>query len=474
MKKTIFFDVRPYQTRIAYTEEGGLKDLLYYRKQEPSLVGGIYKGKVARSPKGLNFVFIDLGFKRSGFLFKQKKSHRSEYKEGEVLLVQVVSDPIHEKGSRLTADISLSTRFLVYIPQQEKKITLSRRISDEKEKKRLSQIIEKLDETGTFIVRTSAEGQSEKEIKKDVTKLKKEWKELQKKFKQKKEVGEVEKGLSPDFNYLKDFLSEGVDEIFVNQQEAYLELKKFIKKSMPKFLSCLKLYLEKNSLFEAFDVESQVKEALSRRVRFKGGGFLIFEELEALTVIDVNTGRYMGKRSHKESILKTNLEAARALTKQIRLRHLGGIIIIDFIDMEDLEARKKVVSVLEEDLKSDKAYPRVFPMTDLGLVHITRKRIYPSLSSLNSTSCHLCKGSGRVRSKATIAGDIFTSLEEKAKKSSSKKRKIISISCHSEIKKYLEESRETLLFFKKELSLDLKFLSVSSFSLETFKIEALP
>lgn len=471
MKKAIFFNTRPYQTRIGYTEDGVLKNILYHREQEPSLVGGIYKGKVVRSPKGLDFVFVDIGQKRSGFLFKKKKSHRSEYKEGDIFFVQVVSDPIYEKGCRLTADISFSSRFLVYMPQQEKKVTFSRRISGNEEKEKLSKVIEDFDEPGTFIVRTLAQGKSDKEIKKDLKKLKKEWKDLQKQFSRKKGVGEIEKGLGMDLRYLKDHMSEEVSEIFVDQKEAYIKIKKFIKSFMPEFLPRLKLFSEKKSLFEAFELESQIESALSRRVRFKGGGFLIFEELEALTVIDVNTGRYMGKGSHKESILKINLEAARTLSKHIRLRHLAGIIIVDFIDMEEIEDREKVISVLQKELESDKAYPRIFPMTDLGLVHVTRKRSYPALSSFAKESCSSCKGEGKVASRSAVAIKILNALEKRMNQNL-KKRKKISIFCHPEVKIKMEDHQKSLQLFKKKLSFDLELVPEDSFSVETFKIES--
>ena len=471
MKKRILFNVRPYQTRVAYVENEVLKDLFYHRKEEPSLVGGIYKGKVVRSVRGLNFIFMDLGFKRSAFLYKKKSSHRSAYKEGDELLVQVISDSIYEKGQRLSADISLSSRFLAYIPQQKKKVSVSRRISNEKERDRLSDLIKSLDEEGTFIVRTLAENQSEKEIKKDVKKLKKTWAQIQKQFEKKQGVGEIQKSLSPDLDYLKDFMNASIDEIIVDQKEAFSQIKKFIKSSMPEFVPRLKLFSKDEILFEAFHLESQIKVAQSRRVRFKGGGFLIFEELETLSVIDVNTGRYMGKKNPEETILNTNLEAARTVAKQIRLRQLGGIIVIDFIDMEDLKAREKVVSVLEKEFESDKAYPRVFPMSELALVQITRKRSRSSLFFSSTQACPSCKGEGRVLSPTGALSEFFIALEKKARKKSKKKQKL-SVLCHPEAHNQIKsQQKKTLDFFKKELSLELEFSQESSFSPGSFKIK---
>ena len=340
-----------------------------------------------------------------------------------------------------------------------------------KKKKRLSQLVKKFNEPGTFIIRTLAKGQPEKELKKDLKALKKEWAEIQSQFKKKKGIGEIRKGLGPELTYLQDYMNDGIDELVVDQKEAFLNLKKFIKNYMPEFLPRLKLFSEKEPLFESLNLESQIQEACQKRVRFKGGGFLIFEELETLVVIDVNTGRYMGKKDPKETILKTNLEAARMLAKHIRLRHLGGIITIDFIDMEDEEQRKQVVSVLEKELASDKAHPRIFPMSELGLVQITRKRIQPALSLFTSQRCPSCKSEGRIKSHLTIISEIFIALEKVHNKKSFKENQKISVFCHSEIKDRIEkEEIKTLDFLKKELSIYPEFISQNSSSLETFKI----
>ena len=466
MSSYILFNVRPYQTRMAYVKDKALIDIFYYKEKTPSLVRGIYKGKVSRTVPKLSFAFIDIGLKRGGFLYQKKETGKSyalktPLKKGDYLFVQIKSDQIRDKGMRLSAEISLSGRYLVYIPNQKTKHAISHRIENEEERERLKKIIENFEEPCSIIARTLAENVSEECLKEDLEKLKKEWEELKHAYEEKENVGELKKALDPKLNYLKDLMNEDIKEVLIDKKQAYNQIKEFFQKNIPDLSSRVKFYSSYDPLFEKFKIESQIKKAHFNKVFLKSGGFLTIEELEAFVVIDVNSGSYMGKGKLEESLLSINAEAAYAIAKQIRLRHLGGIILIDFIDMEQEKDKVKIISILKSELSSDKANPKIFPMTELGLVQITRKRTRASLSHLLSQPCPSCKGFGRKKNLSTIASEIFADLENfKSKILFINRSQKVKVLCHQDIKNWIEEKeKETLSFLNKECSVYPEFIA---------------
>ena len=475
----IFINVRPYQTRIASVERGQLKQIFHHRNKYPSQVGALYKGKVSKITKSLNFAFVDLGLERSGFLYgrdlKGKTKEVSKaLKKGQEILVQIKADPIRNKGVRLTQEISLAGIYLVYLPGQKTKSTLSRQIKSPKERKRLNEIIEKLQAQGDLIARTFAYGQKEKQIEQEFAQLKEEWKTLQSQFKSQKTLGKLKSGEEPLFSVLTNLLALDIQQLIIDEKETFKKVKKWLKNFRPELAKNTEIYTSAESLFEKYHLESQAQTASQKKVPLKNGGFLIFEELEAFTVIDVNSGRFKGSKNTAYSLLELNLEAARKIAEQIQLRHLGGIILVDFIDMETSEDGEKVVACLEQGLKGDKFHSRVFKMGELGMVQITRKRSANSLSHFMTEVCQDCGGLGRKKTIPTIATDLFLKAERMAPKSFSilKRKQKVKVLCHPKIKSYIEEKEsESLEFLKNKLSIQLLLTEKPTLELGTFRIE---
>ena len=477
----IFISVRPYQTRVACVEKNQLKQIYFYRNQSPSRVGAIYKGKVIRINRSLNFAFVDLGLERSGFLYGKdlagpNKEISRSLRKGQKILVQIKADPIRKKGVRLTQEISLPGLFLVYIPQQRQRISVSRQIQDPDERIRLNEIVKKLDLKGSLIVRTLSHGQSEKNLTKEFKQLKESWIQLQEKFKNQRGLGQIQAGEEPLLSCLRDLLSFFIERLLVDEKETAKRITQFLKGVSLDLAKKVEFFKSSASLFESFQLESQVDRAQQKKVSLKNGGFLIFEELEAFTVIDVNSGRFKGERNLADSILQLNLEAARKIADQIQLRHLGGIILVDFVDMEKPEDGEKVVSCLEKGLQRDKSYPKVFKMGELGMVQITRKRSANSLTHFMTEFCQNCQGSGRKKTIPTLVTDLFLKLERMAPKGlkSFLGKKTIRVLCHPDIKAYIEKKeQESLDFFRKKLSMALVLESDKNINLENFRIEKL-
>ena len=477
-----FINVRPYQTRIACIEKGILKQIFYHRSKSPSLVGALYKGRVTKITKSLNYAFVDLGLERSGFLYGKdlpgkNKDISKTLKQGQDVLVQIKADPLRNKGVRLTMEIGLAGLYLVYLPEQKKKSSLSRQIISPEERKRLNELVKTLEEEGALIVRTFAQGRKESELKKEFLNLKEQWKKLQEQFQKQKNFGQIQKAEEPLLSFLKDILSLEITKFVIDEKETFTKVKKWVKTFRPDLIQKIEQYKEAKPLFTSLDLESQIQKTQQKKVSLNNGGFLIFEELEAFCVIDINSGRFSGgNKNLAKSILNLNLEAAKVIAEQVQLRHLGGIILLDFVDMESVEDQKKVVSCLENGFKGDKFHPKVFPMGELGMVQITRKRSENSLSHFMTELCPSCKGQGRKKTLATIVTDLFLKIESFTPSSflSFKKEQKIRVSCHPKIKNYIEEKEpDTLKFFVEKLALSLLLEENPNLQLETFRIEKL-
>ena len=477
-----FINVRPYQTRVACAENGILRQIFHHRKQSPSLVGALYKGRVSKITRNLNFAFVDLGLERSGFLYGKdlkgiEKNVSRALRPGQEILVQVKADSRGSKGVRLSMEVGLAGLYLVWLPGQKTKSALSRQIDSESERRRLSQIVKEFNQqAGALLVRTFAQDRSKEELQRDLNHLQKEWKDIQQKFKDQKGPGQILQGEAPLIGFLRDSLSLQPERFVVDEIQTYKKVTKWLKTFRPDLAGKVEHYKGNAALLEHFNLEFQAQKAQQQKVPLKNGGFLIFEELEAFSVIDVNSGRFAGRKNLSQSLVQLNLEAARVIAEQVRLRDLGGIILVDFVDMESPDGGKKVTACLERGFAGDKSHPRVFPMGELGMVQITRKRQGNSLSHFMTKVCPLCHGLGRRKTLSSITADLFLKAENFSPSGwrlPGKKQKL-KILCHTDIKRHIEsEESETLEFFSKKLAVQMVLEGDQRLKVENFRIEKL-
>ncbi len=444
MRNELIINVTPTETRIARIEAGTISELLVERVQDAGYVGNVYKGKIVRVLPGMQAAFADIGLERTAFLYVtdiapemaleelmageeespppdrprfEKRSSRQIpqiqdlIREGQEVVVQIARDPIGTKGARLTSHISLPGRFLVYMPTVNH-TGVSRRIPDERERTRLKGLIEKLrpPDAGGFIARTMCEGATLRDIKQDMEYLTKLWQEIDQKKNKDPAPSLLHKDLSVVLRAVRDLFTPDIERIMIDSREEMEKVKNFIHTFLPRASNVVELYEGPEPIFDAFGIEVEISRALGKKVWLKSGGYIIIEETEALTAIDVNTGKFVGKRNLEDTILKTNLEAAKEIAYQLRLRDLGGIIILDFIDMERHANREKVYQTLKETLKSDRSKTTITKITELGLVEMTRKRTRESLSRLLCETCFYCDGRGYLKSKSTICHEILREL----------------------------------------------------------------
>ena len=410
MEKDIYIHVTKEETKAAVLENGKLMEIYIDRSFQKRLAGNIYKGKVANVLPGMQAAFVSIGLDRNAFLYVEDiRSNNQEkalpiqnlVREGEELLVQVVKEPFGTKGARVTTHLTFPGRYVVFMPDLNT-VGVSRRIKSERERERLKKIAEevRIPERG-LIVRTVAEGVSAEELERDVRELYNLWKLVKEKAARKSAPALIHQELELVSWVVRDLFGEDVDRLLTNDQETYEKIIELVQAFEPSL--CSRICLASSDVAERFDLEQEMTKALRPKVWLKSGGYLVIDEAEALTVIDVNTGKYTGTKNFAETVFRTNMEAVQEIVRQIRLRNLGGIIIIDFIDMELLEHRNKVIKQLEEELKKDKTRTCVLGLTQLGLLELTRKKVRPSLSSLLERSCPYCEGTGRVLSEETVS-----------------------------------------------------------------------
>jgi ribonuclease G len=431
-----------HETRIALIENGTIAELYIERSRVKGIVGNIYKGKVVRVLPGMQAAFVDIGLEKAAFLYvadvfdameeyeslMDGNGNKDEQPEGETanlhplhpiedllqegqeLLVQISKEPIGTKGARITAHISLPGRHLVYMPTVDH-VGISRRIEDEAERERLKEIVDRIKPPGGgFIVRTVSEGKSEEDLDADMHYLTKLWDGILKRNENAHPPFLIHSDLEVTQKVVRDILTESVNRIVVDSKPEHDRIVQFISTFMPKMKYSIELYDEEEPIFDHFGLEVEISRALGRKVWLKSGGYIIIEQTEALTAVDVNTGRFVGKHNLEDTILKTNLEAVKEIAYQLRLRNIGGIIIIDFIDMEKEVNREKVFTALEEALKSDKSKTNILKISELGLVEMTRKRVRESIGQMMCEACPYCEGRGYVKSKTTVCHEIFREL----------------------------------------------------------------
>lgn len=507
MAAEILINIRPQETRVAYVEGGVLTDLKIERKTSPTLVGSIHRGTVIRVLPGMQAAFVDIGLDKAAFLYvgdiredlesdsypysdmdrdepltesedeDKPTSHSSAHKtpiqdllkEGQSILVQVAKDPLGTKGARLTTHISLPGRFVVYLPTV-RHLGISRRIESEEEREHLRKVVQKMNPPGGVIVRTAGEGATDEQLRSDIEYLDRLSKEVFKNYEKKKTPGMIHQELDVELRALRDLMNEDVATVWVDDVEVHKKVSKFVNQLMPKYKQNIVLYEEKKPLFDLYDVDIEISRSMDRKIWLKSGGYIVIDEAEALVVIDINTGRFVGKKDLEDTILKTNLEAVREIAHQLRIRNCGGIIIVDFIDMEKESHREKVLEALKEEVAKDRARTNVMSMSSLGLVEMTRKRIRPSLIKTLCEPCRYCEGKGYIKRKSTVSNEIFRELEREIGNLSGKKTNIV-VHCHSEVVDWIYENEgDTLEHIEGKLGRSIAFKIEPQYHVEQYEI----
>jgi ribonuclease G len=448
--KRIVVNAGVTETRLAVQDGTLLTELYVERADRRSIVGNIYKGVVTNVLPGMQAAFVDIGLAKDAFLYagdytanlgpedaapeeepvevdegdgeaepdvlpEPRRQATAPVEQmlsrGQEVLVQVSKESLGSKGARVTAFVSIPGRYIVYMPHS-RHVGVSRRIHDDAERDRLRAIVKGLNaQSGGFIVRTVAEGKGEEELAADIQLLSRLWSQVQARFESARAPSLLHAEMDVTFRVVRDLFSPEIDEFLVDSPAAYEKCVEFATQLVPQLASRVRLWDKDAPIFESTGIERDIDKALRRRVWLKSGGYIVIDHTEALVAIDVNSGKYVGKRDFEETVLKINLEAAVEVVRQIRLRDLGGIIIIDFIDMERAEHRDQVFKALKRSLADDKARTNVLEISELGLVEMTRKRVRQSLQSLFCAPCPTCKGSGVVRSDATLAAEIFRRIQ---------------------------------------------------------------
>ena len=431
MTSDILVNVTPMETRVALVENGAVQEIFLERNQTRGLVGNIYKGKVVRVLPGMQAAFVDIGLERAAFIHASDIDHdrvdnephkpiQTLVREGQALVVQVIKDPMGTKGARLTTALSIPSRYLVFMPGSNH-IGVSQRIDGEAERDRLRQTVTEMKaleeiEKGGFILRTAAEGIGEFEIRSDMNYLKRVFRVLQERMKDNVPTTVIYEDLPLYLRVARDLVRADTEKIRIDSKETFGKVQDFVTKYMPEVIDLFEYYPGERPIFDLYSVEDEMSKALSRKVELKSGGYLIIDQTEAMTTIDVNTGAFVGHRNLEETIFKTNLEAVTTICRQLRLRNLGGIIILDFIDMVDEEHRRQVHRMLEKNLEKDHAKSKVTGVSELGLVEMTRKRTRESLEHVLTEHCSVCHGRGRQKTPQTVCYEVFREIlrEERA------------------------------------------------------------
>ncbi|RJP86732.1 MAG: Rne/Rng family ribonuclease [Desulfobacteraceae bacterium] len=511
MYKELVINAIGPEIRVALMEDGTIVELYVERNDQSNISGNIYKGRVQRVLPGMQAAFVNIGLNQAAFIYvddvidgknagylehvylsnkeeeaddslqpetkiedddlpspKSKSSIEELLTEGQDILVQIARSPIGSKGARLTSYISIPGRFLVLMPTVDH-IGISRRIPDETERLRLKELILSLrPQNFGFIVRTAGEGMTEDKIVKEMEFLVNLWADIQKKFKTAASPAMMHEELTVTLRSVRDLLAHDADKVIIDSPSVYKSVLSFTEKFMPRLNGSVIQYDGPEPIFDVYNLEGDIVRALKKKVWLKCGGYIIIEITEALVAIDVNTGRYVGKHNFEETVLKTNLEAVKEIAYQIRLRNLGGIIIIDFIDMERKSNQEKVYNSLVEALKKDKSKTNVLPMSDMGLIQMTRKRVVKSLNRMLCEPCFYCDGEGTLLSKPTICNNIYREVYRLCQDVTGDR---ISLRVHPEIADLLlGEANDIIISLEKQLQRRVVIYPVTEFHIEEFNI----
>jgi ribonuclease G len=474
MSEDILINITPQETRVALVLQGAVQELHIERTLTRGLAGNVYSGKVVRVLPGMQSAFIDIGLERAAFLHVadiwEARPHDGTNAnptpiekllfDGQVLTVQVIKDPIGTKGARLSTQISIAGRMLVYLPQ-DSHIGISQKIEKESERESLRSRMQTLvpkEEKGGYIVRTQAEDAADADLQADIEYLRKTWGAITHGARTRPPTSLLHQDLSLAQRVLRDFVQEETATIQVDSRENFVALTEFAKVYTPSVLPRMHHYTGERPLFDLYAVEEEIHRALGRRVDLKSGGYLIVDQTEAMTTIDVNTGGFVGGRNFADTIFKTNLEAAHAIARQLRLRNLGGIIILDFIDMDNAEHRGNVLAELKKALSRDRTKVSVSSFSALGLVEMTRKRTRESLAHILCEPCPACSGKGQVKTSRTICYEILRELLREAKQFNPREFRILA--SQEVVDMFLEEESQHLAmlgdFIGKKISLQVE------------------
>ncbi len=480
MNNQILINVTPQETRVCLIERNAVQELHIERTFNLGIVGNIYQGKITRVLPGMQAAFFDIGMNRTAFLHANDMLGAGTESvlpiekylyPGQTLMVQVIKDPMGTKGARLTSKLSIAGRLLVFLPL-EKHLGVSQRIVEESEreqlKSRISQLFNAFPEAqqSGLIIRTEAQSASDDELLHDINYLINTWRAIKNKNQANTQL--LYEDLHLAERMLRDCVTDKIKLIQVDSTEKFNQLKNFAQTYMPDVVSRLSHYKGERPIFDLFSIEEEIARSLERRVELKSGGYLIIDQTEAMTTIDVNTGAFVGNKNLADTVYKTNLEAAHAITRQLRLRNLGGIIILDFIDMTDLEHRKHVLSELKNELRQDYARISISDFSALGLIELTRKRTRESLNHQLCTTCPCCQGRGQVKSVRTICYEILREIVRESKQFDPQGFRLVASS--SVIDAFLEEEAQYFAMLVEFVGKNITLHTENSYTQEQYDI----
>jgi ribonuclease G len=491
VSEELLINVTPRETRVALVENGMLQEVHLERAARRGWYANVYKGRIVRVLPGMQAAFVELGLERTAFLHASDIVRAAPagvdteeappgpppapppigdlVREGQELVVQVIKDPIGSKGARLTTQISIPSRYLVLLPRS-RTLGVSVRIEDEVERARLKAIIQEHSErTGCgYIVRTNAEGQSAEALAEDVDYLAKAWAQLQASAPSAKVGDRLYEDLNLPLRCLRDLMRANIEKVRIDSRETFERAVAFARTFMPEQIERIEHYPGERPLFDLYGIEDEIHKALKNEVPLKSGGYLIIDQTEAMTTVDVNTGGYLGHRNLEETVYRTNLEAAQAVARQLRLRNLGGIIIIDFIDMEDDEHKRQVLRTLEKSLARDHAKTTVYAMSPLGLVEMTRKRTTESLARQLTETCPDCGGRGAIKTAETVCYEIFREITRAVRQFDA--RTLLVLASPKVVGKITEEESAAVAELEEFLGKSIRFQAEEQYGQEQYDV----
>ena len=509
MANELIINARPHETRVALVENGVVVELHIERKTGQELMGNIYRGRVVRVLPGMQAAFVDIGLDRSAFLYvtevhqdfldleqmmlRSAKNNTEEHPteeqadtlhqprlsipfniedllhEGQDMMVQIAKEPIGTKGARLTSHISLPGRHLVLMPNVDH-VGVSRRIEDPVERERLRSLAQEIRTLHLgLIVRTASEGAEKSKLKSEMDFLLKLWGSIQERMAKGSGPCLLYKDLGICLRSVRDLFTREVDRLVIDSRDEYTNVMEFIETFAPSLKYSVELYEGDDPIFDFYGIEMEISRALEKKIWLKSGGYIVIELTEALTAIDVNTGSYVGARNLEETILKTNLEAVKEIAYQLRLRNLGGLIVIDFIDMEKKANRERVFTVLKEALSKDKAKTHILKMSELGLIEMTRKRTRENLNRLLSEPCFYCEGRGSLKSRRTICYEVLRDIERETTTLTNTEEIVVNV--HPEIAHVLkEEEQESIMDLQRRISRRITISEKEGLHVEQYEI----
>jgi len=485
MAEEIIINVSPHETRVAVVEQGVLQEVFVERFHTRSTVGNIYKGKVMRVLPGLQSAFVGIGHEKAAFLhvtdltkshetFEEENGESSTpliqdlIHEGQELLVQVTKEPIGTKGARITTNLSLASRFLVYMPETTH-VGISQRIESEEERDRLRGIVAVIhDGNDGFIVRTASEGARETDVLRDAELLRARWETVGEDARAAKAPALIYEDLPLHLRAMRDIINEQTTRIVVDDHQICEFLKGFLGDFIPDKQFCLEEVPEETNLFDAHNIEDQLQRALDRNVPLKSGGYLIIDQTEAMSTVDVNTGAFVGRKDLEETIYRTNLEAAAIIPRQLRLRGIGGIVILDFIDMIDEEHKRQVLRTLEKGQHSDRVKWNISEISDLGLVEMTRKRTHESLLKTMCETCPTCDSRGFIKSAESVCLELFREIQRKAR--DFQQNDCLILAAQSVIDRLIDEESACIQELSDKLEVDIRFQVETAYSQEQYDV----